>query len=416
MRHRRGRNDAAESEPQTPVPYTYVDTAETLALCVRELKGARLIGLDTEFVGEHTYHPRLALIQLWARGVVWLIDPLALSDLSPLCAPLSQPKCIIVMHDAEIDTQVVQRATGATLPNPFDSQLAAAFVGLPECSGLATLVATLMGKRLSKGQQVSDWLKRPLSEKQLRYAAEDVLYLDELHRVLSRKLKRLDRVEPFTQELQERRLRWLSPMDLEQKFKGFLDAPNLTERQFTALKNLLIWREKTAQARDVPRRHVLADDSLTLIAMGLPASFEELKGYRQVSERAIKRHGQEIVEIIVQAQQAPAERRPQPRHKRLSGEGVTARLPFVKMAAEMLAATAQIAPGLIARAKEVEEICRHALRSPAPPDLPSLQGWRGELVGQKLWRFARGEFALRLNADPKGPAVILEETSTRTSD
>lgn len=409
MRHRRSRKDVPESEPQTAVPYTIVDTAEKLEDCVRELKGARLIGLDTEFVGEHSYYPRLALIQLWARGVVYLIDPLTIADLTPLAAPLSHPKCVILMHDAEIDTQVVHRATGATLPLPFDTQLAAAFVGLPECSGLATLAATLLGCRLSKGQQVSDWLKRPLAEKQLRYAAEDVWHLDELHRVLSRKLRRLDRVEPFMEELLERRARWLSPLDLEQKFKGFLEAPSLSERQFLALKSLLYWRERTAQERDVPRRHVLADESVTLLAMGLPQSVEELKGYRQVSERALKRHGEEILALLREAARAPDQRHPVQRVRRLSGEGIAARLPFVKMAAEMLAGTAQIAPGLIARAKEVEEICRYALRSDTPPDLPALKGWRGELVGGKLWRFARGEFALRLNGDPKGPAVILEE-------
>lgn len=394
----------------TPMPpVTYVATPDDLAVCVKALKSARLIALDTEFVGEHTYYPALALVQLAARGHIWLVDPVALPDLTPLAAPLSNPKITVIMHDAEIDLQVMARASGATLPHPFDTQLAAAFVGLTENTGLASLVATLLGQHLAKGQQVSDWLKRPLSDKQLQYAAVDVLYLEAIYKLLHRRLARLDRMGPLEEEMATRRERWLAPPDLACKFRGMLEGQNLSVRQHAAVAALLSWRETTAQTRNIPRRHVLHDDTLMLIALGLPASYDELKGFRQVPEKAVKRYGEEILRLCREALALPDERRPLPRQRRLDGEGVAARMPFVKMAAEALANEAHIASGLIARAKELEELCRYSRHQATPPDLPALMGWRGELVGKRLWRFARGECALRLGVDPKGPAIVLED-------
>ncbi len=386
----------------------YISDENAFSELCKNLSEFSTLALDTEFIGERTYFPKLALIQMAHAGEVWLIDPLALEDLRPLGEALSRSGLTVIMHDAEIDLQILVRCCGADIRGFFDTQLAASFAGMKESTGLSALVRRFTGKRLSKGQQVTNWLKRPLSEKQLKYAASDVLHLERIHARLAADLERLGRTRILADEIEERRVRWLTPLDVEARFANLLDAPRLTAKRRELLRRLLHWREETAVRQDKPRRHILTDEGLTAIAEQHPAAVSELRGLRLVSERAAKRYGEEILRICDETRELPDDRLKRDPGPRSVNKRTASRVPLVSLAMTILAEEAGIAPGLIARKNEILELCRRAAESPREPDLPMMRGWRGELVGHKLWKFARGEASLRVGTDPNGPAVILE--------
>ncbi len=385
------------------------DVAELKKLC-KSLKGTPALGVDTEFIGEHSYFPKLALIQLAVKEQVWLVDPVVIEDLSPLAEVIADPATTVIMHDAECDAQILHRALNCNIGRLFDTQLAAAFVGLPEKTGLATLIRRLINKRVSKGQQVTNWLKRPLSNKQLEYAAQDVLYLDRIYHILSERLTRTKRGDFFLEEQATHMAKWMAPIDVTQRFKKMFPTSRMTVQRQAGLKQLLTWREHTAMERDVPRRHVLSDEAIMALAQQLPQTNSELKTLRLVSDKARSRYGENIMSICRQLSSLPRDAVSKGSvPTRSNGKRTSSQVPVIKMALEVLATQAGIAPGLIARVGEIEEICRHAAIQAEPPELPSMTGWRGRLVGRKLWKFARGKAALRVGMDRKGPAVLLEE-------
>lgn len=387
----------------------YIDKQKELNALCKKLQGAEILSVDTEFIGERTYYPQLALIQIGFKDVAYIVDPVAIKDLSPLKSVLSNNDTVVLMHDGDIDSSILLRACGATVPNLFDTQVAASFSGMPEQIGLVSLVRKVKGKKLSKGQQVTNWLKRPLSKKQLIYAADDVLYLEDIYHYLMRSLKRKKRFKIYQEEMALKREKWASPVDIFARFKKMLNSSRLTVRKREALFRLLTWREETAQTQDKPRRHILSDEAIAALADQLPQKASDLKNLRLVSDKAAKKYEQDIIEICDAVRNMSDERLPARKQTHSNGKRTKSKIPAVKMAMEVLADQAGIAPGLIARSAEIEELCKLAGQSDKMPDLPCFKGWRGRLVGEKLWKFAKGEVVLRIGNNQKSPAVILED-------
>jgi ribonuclease D len=392
----------------------YIDTPQALHALVERIQNVPALAVDTEFIGEHTYYPRLALIQIADETDIWLVDPVAIEDLSPLGEALSNPNTVVIVHDGETDLNIMIRNCKAQMPNLFDTQLASAFAGLPEHVGLHVLVKHVTGRRLAKGQQVTNWLHRPLSKKQLQYAANDVRYLVRAYLWLKEELERRGRMAYYEEEMARARARWTAQVDLLDRFSKMFSSSRMTLRKHTALLGLLTWREKTAIERDIPRRHVLPDDAVLALADILPQSVQELRNQRMVSDRAVKRYAEELVTLCAEYAQIPETRMPRDsKDETKSGPRTKSRVPIVKMALEVLAEDADIAPGLIARVDEIKELCREAGDRKTPPkNLPCMNGWRYELVGKKLWSFARGEASIRVGLNPGGPAVVLEKVCT----
>ena len=389
--------------------YTYIETPEALEKLVRELADADCIAIDTEFISERSYTPRLALIQLAAKHRVFLVDPVALPDLHALGPVLSSPDRVVVVHNGEVDCRLLYQSAGATLPRLFDTQLAAAFVGLPEGTGLAVLVRHFANARVAKGQQVTDWLRRPLTEAQLGYAANDVRHLERIYQRLHARLVRSRRVGIYEEELAARRQKWEQIGEPNARFKKILASSHMTERRKRALLDLWAWRDGVAEARDLPRQQIMGDDVLTALAEALPKNISDLMGLRLVPEKIKNRHGEAIVSACASALELPDTPLPKEEAPPLDDPKSSARAKLVKLALEVLAVEVGIAPGLIARAEEAETLSRAAGQGETLPELPCLEGWRGRLVGKKLWDFARGRKSLRLNPERKGPTVLLED-------
>lgn len=382
-----------------------IDSAEALGALVDRARRAQAVAVDTEFVWERTYYPRLGLVQVgFEDGETALIDTPAIRDLSALGALMADPDVEKVLHDAGQDLQILHRATGALPASIFDTQLAAGFVGLTSTASLADLLEALVGVRLDKTQTRTDWLRRPLSDKQQDYARDDVRYLVEARDLLAERLQRLDRMAWFAEESEaytdpER----YTPDDPRSRV-GKLRAKGvgrLSGQQKTLLRELVAWREEQAQRSDRPRRHVVPDETLVDLALQAPTSAGGVRRLRSISDKAAGRYGADIASVIESALDLP----PQPRRPRSDQPGDDA-LARARLAQAFLTGQAlrhELDPALLANKSELDAIVHAA--DPEPEDHRLLSGWRRTFIGDDLLRVLSGEAAVRVDPQSGLPTL-----------
>ena len=264
--------------------------AKLAAACER-WSAAGVIGVDTEFVRERTYHPRPGLIQVADNDGVALVDPLGISDFGPLKGLLADPSVVKLMHACDEDLEVLELLTGVTPRNVFDTQLAGAFAGYGFSLGYRSLVEVLLDEVLDKGETRSDWLRRPLSAAQLRYAALDVVYLLPIHKRLSREMAALGRTAWFEEELEHRRRARAADKQPEAAYCRVRRRQALAPAHHAVLRALSQWRETEAMARDIPRKHLLTDEVLITLASAPSVDAASLENVRGLSQRAGLRYG-----------------------------------------------------------------------------------------------------------------------------
>lgn len=333
---------------------------------------ADVCGLDTEFVWERTYFPRLGLIQLsLSNQECFLIDPLAISDLSPLGELLANPKVVKIFHDGSQDLAILYRATGAEPKNIFDTRLAAGFAGHPSILSLLVLVETILGVRLNKSQTRTNWLKRPLHEKQVKYGLDDVRYLPQVRQSILDGVRAL--VLPWLNEE-------LSKLDDCQSYSGIADTMRYTKVKYAKgldrtglaiLRACAAWREGEAQQRDKPRGHILADDILIQIAqkrMQDPSSLYDLQG---ISAKTASRYGTGLCEIVDDVLGADESTYPDLlRGKRLT-QMAEARLRRLQGWIKQQGASLGVDPALIGNRAELQQYIQNNGQS-----LRQKEGWR----------------------------------------
>jgi len=271
--------------------------ADLASACVR-WSASGLIGVDTEFVRERTYHPRPGLIQVADQGGVAMVDPIGISNFGPLESLLSDRSVVKIMHACDEDLEVLELLTGVTPRNIFDTQLAAAFAGYGYSLGYSRLVNMLLAVVLDKGATRSDWLRRPLSKTQLHYAALDVLYLPPIYERLSREMGALGRVAWFEEELAHRRRARTVDKQPEAAFMRVRRREALPPARHAVLRALSQWREAEAMTRDMPRRHLLSDDVLIALASDPALDASSLENVTGLSPRARARYGPVIMTCI----------------------------------------------------------------------------------------------------------------------
>jgi ribonuclease D len=263
----------------------WVGDAAALADLIEQLRDEPRYALDTEFHGERTYWPRLALVQVaWPEGIA-LIDPFDI-DIAPFAEILGGPG-VMVAHAAEQDLAILARACGRLPTKLFDTQVAAGFIGMGAPS-LASLVERLLDVRLTKGDRLTDWTRRPLSVDQRLYAAADVEYLLALQDVLVARLEPMGRIDWATDECEERRLRVRTRPEPDVAWWRMKGARQLRGRSRGVAQQVGAWRERTAARLDVPPRFVLSDLALIGIVSRPPRTREELTAIRGVDGRALR--------------------------------------------------------------------------------------------------------------------------------
>jgi ribonuclease D len=334
-----------------------------------------VIAIDSEFQRTDTFFPIPGLYQILSGEQVYLLDPLSISDWTPFLEVLEDPRVTKVMHACSEDLELMRHHFGAVPQNVFDTQLANAFQSADYSMSYANLVAAMLGEHLDKHETRSNWLQRPLSDEQLRYASEDVHYLPALYAKLSTGLSDLGRSEWFADVMVDRgRYR---PTDPDEYYRGVKKAWRLTGTELGVLRHLCAWRERKAMAEDVPRNRVVWDEHLLEFAQ-IPTLAEE-NIWEYLPRNVSRRYGSEIAEqhrdgVAVGASVDLLPRPLTQGQSQLSKE--------LRQAARLQAEALELAHELLARKRDVEACIRQYL---ADGELsPAYRGWRHGVVGTQF--------------------------------
>lgn len=347
------------------------------------------IALDTEFVRVDTFYPQAGLLQVCAAAKVYLIDPLCISDWQPFADVLECEKLVKVLHACGEDLEVLERLTGS-LPTPlFDTQLAAGFLNLGFSMGYSRLVQAVLGLELPKGETRSDWLQRPLSEMQVRYAAEDTLHLAELYQQLLPRLtaEKHQWLLEDGAELVGNQKRIQDPYVLYREGKL---AWKLSRQQLAVLRVLYAWREEQARLRDQPRNRILKEHSLWPLARFQPKDLAALARIEEMHPRTVRQDGEALLALIEQAANSPVDSWPEPVDEPLPLEAGSL-LKRLRRVGQQQAEKLQMVPELMLRKKSLEALIKTGFPT-GPYQLPdNLRGWRRDLMGQALLDSLAGE-------------------------
>jgi ribonuclease D len=338
--------------------------------------------LDTEFMRVDTFYPIAGLVQVGDGRQAALIDPLCIRDWSPFAALLDDPAVVKVLHACSEDLEVFQRLTG-TLPQPlFDTQLAAGYLDLGFSMGYSRLVQALLAIELPKGETRSDWLQRPLSELQVRYAAEDVQHLVEVYRALDARLsdeKRAWLLEDGAELVANLR----REVDPDEAYREGKLAWKLSRQQLAVYRVLYAWREREARRRDVPRNRILRETSLWPLARFQPTDLGALSRIEDMHPRTVRQDGEALLQLIRQAAALSPEAWPQPVEEPLPLEAGRL-IKKLRAIGQAEAVRLGMAPELMLRKKSLEALLRSGYPD-GPYQLPdNLRGWRRERLGQAL--------------------------------
>jgi ribonuclease D len=377
------------------------ETAELKALAA-ELEQAPFVAIDTEFMRDQTYWPKLCLIQAAGPHVEAIIDPLAEGvDLAPFYRLLAAKSVVKVFHAARQDVEIFHHQ-GGVIPDPlFDTQIAAMVCGFGESASYETLVRRLAKADIDKSARFTDWSRRPLSRRQLEYALADVTHLRLVYEILSKELEKTGRarwVEEEEATIKDPATYRLEPSEAWRRLK-----PRSGNRRFLAvLAGVAAWREREAQARDVPRNRILKDEALLEIAAHPPPDAEHLSQVRAVpSGYANSRSGKALMVAITEALESPPpEGMPAPERRARGREPSPAALDLLKTLLRLRATQYRVAPRLVADAEDLER-----LASGDDEGVAALHGWRAEVFGNDAIALREGRLAIALE---NGEAVVIE--------
>ena len=372
-------------ECQNPPHFTVItDNTSLLEICnLAQQQSA--VALDTEFMRVSTYFPKLGLIQLYDGERVSLIDPLAITDFSPFVALLSNPKVLKILHSCSEDLLVFLQEFDQ-LPRPMiDTQIMARFLGLGTSAGLAKLAQQYLNVEIDKGATRTNWIKRPLSDIQLQYAAGDVWYLLPLYHILEKELAKT----PWEQavrddcELALSKTHKLQERDSE---KAYLDIPNawkLNPLELSRLRILAQWRQNVGIERDLALSYIVKSDNLWKVAKNNPRNTSEMLEMG-LTENEVRVRGKKILQLLAQARRVSSNDYPKtierisedPRYKktiRLLQEKVNSLIPE------------GLPPEIVASKRTLEELIKWVWKYDCSQDkLPELLiGWR-KPIGEKL--------------------------------
>lgn len=380
-----------------------IATTKDLAASCRKLARNEFVAVDTEFMRDVTFWPKLCLIQMAAKDSdVVLVDALARDlDLSPFFELMGNESVVKVFHAARQDVEIIHHM-GGLIPHPlFDTQVAAAVCGHGESVGYEALVREIAGSSIDKSHRFTDWSRRPLSEAQLTYAAADVTHLIPVYEKLQDEVERADRGEWISEEMDILTSPDTYSTDPAQAWKR-LKLKVRKPREFAVLQAIAEWREQEAQSRDVPRGRILKDDALYEIALHPPESEAALARLRAVPKGYERSSGgRKILKVVQDIRKlAPEELPALPRQdgpQRVSGPVSD----LLKVLLKGVAAQNKVAARLVATSDDIE-----AIAADDEADVPALKGWRREIFGETALSLKQGRLAVsvdrgRLSFEPR---------------
>lgn len=369
--------------------FLYIDTPAKLNALLAQLADAAWVTLDTEFIREKTYYPRLCLIQLGSADTLACIDPLPIGDLSAFFDWLDNPNCLKVFHAAWQDLEIFYHLSGRVPAPIFDTQIAAAVLGMGDQLGYARLVEGLLGVSLDKSQSRTDWARRPLSKAQLEYAVDDVRYLRDVYAQLSEQLQRLGRLrwlDKSFQKLADASTYAVDPYSSWERVKGL---QILKPQQLAVLRELAAWREQRALQKDIPRRWVLSDEILLDMARMQPDSPAVFRNIRGLSDEQIDKGAAEWLECIARGKAVPKSEWPQRLQRRKLDAEMNVIADLLTALLNQVAHEHGISAQMLATRAQIEKMLEEGRTTLA-------DDWRGALVNDVFTAVLSGNACVRV--------------------
>ncbi len=371
---------------------TIITTNDELAAFCARLRQAPSVTVDTEFMRERTYWSILCLLQFASAEEVRAVDPLAEGlDLAPVFELMDDRGVLKVFHAARQDLEIFHHLTGRVPAPIFDTQLAAMVTGFGDNVGYETLVNKLANASIDKSSQFTDWSRRPLSQRQIDYALDDVIHLRPIHRKLTAKLAENGRSRWLDEEmavLADPATYIIEPDEAWRRLK----IRNRKPSYLAVLKSLAAWREREAQSRDLTRNRVLRDEAIQEIAAERPSDEAGLGRLRTIGREVRKgAKGAQILEAVRAGLDMGEADLPELDSPRRLQRNIGPVVDLLKVLLKFRAEQHDVAQRLVATAGELERIA-----GSDDEDLPSLKGWRREIFGAEALALKRGEIALAI--------------------
>lgn len=374
-----------------------IEDDAAFAALVDRLVDQERYAVDTEFHRERTYFPHVALVQIADEHGVALVDALTV-DLGPLERVLTGPG-LAVMHAARQDMEVLDRACGTIPSRLVDTQIAAGFLGYTSPS-LATLLERELHIRLPKADRLTDWLRRPLGDAQLKYAAADVAHLLELHRLLDERIVERGRSDWVAEACEELRTEYRGPRDPDEAWRRIKEVRHLRGSALAIAQAVAAWRERRAAESDQTPRFVLSDLGVVGVATSAPTTVDELRSLRGVDGRNLRGSlADELLEVVRASERNAPSRAPSSNVPEMPSELKPA-VPLVSAWVSQRARDLELETSLLATRADLEDLLRGV------PGARLTTGWRSELVGEPIRRLVEGEATLAFD---RSVGLVLEE-------
>ncbi len=380
----------------------YIKETNHLNELCSKLNKSEFLSIDTEFIREKTYWPKLCLIQVFNGEEKIIIDPLAKDiDLKSFFEILNNKEIVKIFHSGRQDIEIFYNLTKKIPQNIYDTQIAAMVCGFGDSIGYENLVSQLLGKKIDKTSRLTNWSNRPLSKKQINYAISDVTHLFEIYPIIRDKIisnKRENWLKEEIKILISKKTYELNPNDSWKRLK----YRNLSKNSIGVLIELSKWREIKAQKKDVPRGNVIRDDAIYELCSAQPKNIEDLNNLRSFNRKGglRKEFAEEILLAIEKGKSIKKEKLPKIKPTKRLPMGISSKVSILKILLDNISEEYGVAQKLIANKNDLQELI---LNDKA--DIKTLKGWRYKVFGKKAIDFKNGKISIKMKNDK----VILEE-------
>ncbi len=378
----------------------FITTQAQLEELAAQLEGSKLLAIDTEFMREKTYYAKLCLMQVNNGTVSALIDPFAVDDLSVLAPIMIDKNCTKIFHAGTQDIGIIYHEMGVTPSPVFDTQIAASLLGFPLQVGYGPLVRSVCDVKLAKADSFTDWSRRPLTNNQIKYALEDVVYLPQIYEHLNSWLEKKGRLEwcecDFA-ELESPAHYENDPREMWQRVKR---VSSLSRGQLAIAREIAAWREIEAMRRNQPRKWIMADEAIVEISRKAPKTRARLLEVRGLASRLSGRDVNQILEAVRKGKETPQSQWPRLARSNKGETETDGAVDLLASLVEVRAKENDVAAPLLATHSELSKLARGHR-----DELPVLEGWRYEMVGRELLDLLDGRLAIYLD---KGRIEVTE--------
>ncbi len=380
----------------------YIASQQELEAFVERARTSSILAVDTEFLREKTYYPKLCLMQLATDDEVAIVDPYAVDDLKVLSELFTDEGIMKLFHAGHQDIEIIIYDIGCVPKPVFDTQVAAALLGQVQQVGYGPLVQSICGVRLKKMDSFTDWSVRPLSESQINYAQDDVIYLPKMYKIMREKLQKKGRLAWLDSEFAEMSDESTYIDDERERFRRLKHCTQLSRRQMAAAREMAAWREIEARKRNVPRKWILTDEQIVEACKREPRKIDDLFMVRGIRERLTTRDARQVIELVVAALDSAPDAWPELPSSGKSEPNVDAQVDLMMSIVRIRARENGVAVPTLASHSDLQAVARGHRKG-----IDLLKGWRRELVGQELIDLMEGKIAVFI----KKGKVCIERTA-----